>query len=147
MKRLLLALLVVLLLILTFPELREEARPHFEVGTAWAREQLDGPLSPALKPYRSIQTETEMSRVLNLLTGRRNRGRPPIGTAELPEFMRSMDLDSTATDAWGSSYWIVQSRDSLHLHSAGADLVRDTEDDMAIGIRYPEPDRRRRLRR
>lgn len=144
MKRLLLFLLLILLLILTFPDLRERARPHFDTGTTWAMEQLEGPLSPALRPYRSMQTETEMARVLNLLTGRRNRGQPPITTDELPGFMRSMDLDSSATDAWGSSYWITQTADSLFLHSAGGDLMRQTEDDLVEAIRYRAPDRGRR---
>lgn len=144
MKRLLLALLLVLLAVVTVPQLREEAAPHFRSGASWAGERLEGPLSPALKPIREIQTETEMSRVLNLLMQRRNRGEPPITTEELRDFMIRMDVDSTATDQWGGSYSIIQTQDSLFLRSPGADITAGTDDDMVIGIRYPAPDRRRR---
>ena len=147
MKRLLLAALLLVLLTLSIPALRERAMPKYRATGTWVWDRVEGPLSPALTPWRRMQTQAEMGRVVNLLIGWRNRGFPPPQTEDLPQFMLRASLDSTATDEWGSPYNLKLEPDSVFLQSYGPDRQLGTEDDIVVAIRYASPYRLRRPRR
>ena len=147
MKRLMLAVLLVVFLSMAVPPLRERAMPKYRAAGGWVWGVLDGPLSPVITPWRRIQTKSEMSRIATLLITSRNRGFPPPTTQELPQFMLRGSLDSTATDHWGSPYVVGTKPDTVYIRSAGPDLQYDTEDDILAPVRYPSPSRRRGTRR
>lgn len=138
MKRIFLALLLLVLVSLSVPPLRERAMPRYEAGASWLWSRLQGPLSPALTPWRRLETKNEMAHIANQLIVLRNRGGSPPRADELPEFLRQAHLDSTATDRWGSHYDVRLRADSLDLISPGPDLEMDTEDDLVVTIRFPD---------
>ena len=139
MSRLFLAILLVVLLSISVPQLRERAMPKYRAFGDWAWVHLEGPLTPALTPLRRTKTQTEMSQVINRAVNWRNRGFPPPETADLPEFMRAAGLDSTATDEWGLRYQVEIRPDSIYLRSGAQDRTLNTEDDMVVALRYPSP--------
>lgn len=147
MSRLFFAVLLVVLLSLSVPQLRERAMPKYRAFGAWAWVHLEGPLAPVLTPYRRTKTSAEMAQVVNRMVSWRNRGFPPPETQDLPLFMHQAGLDSTATDAWGTPFFVTIRPDSVHLQSAAQDLKPQTEDDLKTSIRYPSPYRLRRPRR
>lgn len=139
MKRLLLAGLILFLLSLTLPGLRSRAVPKYRGALAWTWQYLEGPMTPVLTPWRIVETQSEMGKILTELVAQRNRGRPPPTTDDLPGFMLRARLDSTATDMWGKRYDIFFQADSLYLRSAGPDTIFGSEDDLVSPVRYPRP--------
>ncbi len=144
MKRLLLAVALLILLSISIPALRDRAMPKYRAAGSWVWGVVDGPLTPVLTPYRRLETQSEMGEIMRALISRRNRGFPPPNEAELPAFMASEKLDSTATDVWGTRYNVLIQPDSLYLRSAGPDGELQTTDDIVDAIRYRSFDRRRR---
>lgn len=141
-KRIFLAILVAVLAVLLIPELRLRFQPEIEASRAWLGEKLEGPMSPVLTPYRTIQTQSTMSDATRELVRDRNRGkdRPrPIG---FNQYMLNRGIKTV--DEWGTPLMLDPTRDSVTVRSAGPDLQFWTEDDVAEQIRYPEPPRRRR---
>ena len=147
MSRLLLAILLVVLLSLSVPPLRERAMPRYRAMGDWAWVHLEGPVTPLLTPLRRTRTEAETGQVISRLITWRNRGFPPPQSAELPLFMKQAGLDSTALDAWGTPYQLHIRPDSVYLRSAAQDTMMMTEDDIVRPLRYPSPYRLRRPRR
>lgn len=145
MKRLLLAILLVVLLSVSVPALRSRAMPRYRALGSWIWGYLEGPVSPAFNPWRRMETKAEMAKIANQLIVLRNRGFPPPENEQLPEFVVRATDDSTATDAWGSSYDIRAGADSVYLRSPGADVEVGTEDDLIVALRFPSPYRRGRL--
>lgn len=144
MKRLLLAVVLLILLSISIPALRDRAVPKYRAAGSWVWGVVDGPLTPVLTPYRRLETQSEMGEIMRALISRRNRGFPPPNESELPAFMESVKLDSTATDVWGTRYNVLIQPDSLYLRSAGPDGELQTNDDIVDAIRYRSFDRRRR---
>lgn len=147
MKRLFLAVLLVVFLSLSIPPLRERAVPMYADGWGWVWERAEGPLAPALTPWRRMRTEAEMASVMNLFVGKRNRGEQPPDPATLPRVMERADLDPTATDYWGNPYLLEIRPDSIYLRSAAQDLQMNTPDDIVLALGYRNsfgPGRRRR---
>lgn len=144
MKRLLLAGVLLILLSISIPALRDRAMPKYRAAGSWVWGVVDGPLTPVLTPYRRLETQSEMGEIMRALIRRRNRGLPAPTEPELPAFMASAKLDSTATDMWGTRYHVLIQPDSLYLRSAGPDGELQTKDDIVDAIRYRSFNRRRR---
>lgn len=136
MKRLFVAGVLLVLLSLTIPALRERAMPKYRAAGTWVWGVVDGPLTPVLTPYRRLQTQSEMAEIKRELINRRNRGFPPPAPQDLPAFLGSVRLDSTATDKWGTPYYLMFQPDSIYLRSAGPDKEHQTDDDIVEAIRY-----------
>lgn len=136
MKRLFVAVVLLVLLSLTIPSLKERAMPKYRAAGAWIWDVVDGPLTPALTPYRRLETQSEMAEVKRALINRRNKGLPPPSQPELPAFMYGAGLDSTGTDKWGTEYYLMFQPDSIYLRSAGPDMEHQTDDDIVEAIRY-----------
>ena len=144
MKRLFLALLMVLFLSLAVPQLRERSMPKYREAAAWIWVRIEGPLAPALDPWREMRTRSEMAWVVRELLLWRNRGFPPPSSDEIAYFMERSGMDPTGTDEWGSSYHFQIRPDSVFLRSPGPDLTLETDDDLVLGLRYRSPYRFRR---
>lgn len=144
MKRLLLAVVLLILLSISIPALRDRAMPKYRAAGSWVWGVVDGPLTPVLTPYRRLETQSEMGEIMRALISHRNRGFPAPNEAELPAFMAGARLDSTATDVWGTRYNVLIQPDSFYLRSAGPDGELQTNDDIVDAIRYRSFNRRRR---
>jgi hypothetical protein len=144
MKRLLLAFLLLGMLTLTVPALRQRAQPRIDQSREWLGKRLEGPLSPVLTPYRRLKTQSQMGKAVSALVSRRNMGYPPPKPIEFQEFIQARELSPDGMDAWGAPYLLRQRRDSLDIISAGPDIQYHTDDDLVVSIRYEEPVRERR---
>ena len=146
MRRLFLAALMLVLLSLSVPSLRERAMPRYEAAGSWVWARLEPPLTPLLTPWRRMKTQSEMARITAEMVRRRNIGLPPPDPDALQIFTAHAGIDSTATDVWGTPYHFRIQPDSVFLRSAGQDLELETEDDLLEAIRYASPYRLRRFR-
>lgn len=142
MRRLFLAVVLLVLAVLLIPPVRHRAQPRIDQFRTWAGERLEGPLSPVLTPYRNIRARSEIGRVVTDLVAIRNRGLPPPRASEFRDFMLNRGLSETGNDPWGSPYVLVQEPDSLGIRSAGADLSYETDDDIIVKVRFPTRPRR-----
>lgn len=147
MKRLLLAILLLGLVTLLVPSLRQRAQPRIDSSREWLGVKLEGPMSPVLNPYRRLKTQSHMGQTVSALVALRNMGYPPPKPDELREFMASRELSPDGLDAWGVPFLLRQRRDSLDIISAGPDVEYNTEDDLVTSMRYRSPSSGRRTRR
>lgn len=145
MKRLFLAVLLMILAVLLIPSLRERAQPRIDASRIWLGERLEGPMGPALTPYRTLRTQTRMGEVVRLLIQDRNKGRTPPVPEEFNSYMIRRNLERT--DFWGVPLIMVQEPDSLAVISAGADMQYHSDDDIINKIRYAAPTYRQLRRR
>lgn len=142
MKRLILAVLIVTLATLLIPSFRQRAQPRIDASQEWLGEKLEGPLGPALTPYRTLRTQTRMGEVTRVLIQDRNRGIPAPLPGDFSTYVRGKGLDTH--DFWGLPLILEQEPDSLAVISAGRDLEYHTDDDVVEKIRYAAPAYRRR---
>ena len=147
MKRLLLAVMLLMLSVLLIPALRSRAQPGLDRFREAAGARMEGPMSPVLHPYRRLKTRTEISRVMTELIHARNLGYRRPDPADFQEFIAQQVEDEDGLDYWGSPYIAVPRADSLAVVSAGPDLQYYTEDDIVLEIRYGGPPRQIRRRR
>ena len=149
MKRLLLAALMLGLVTLLVPGLRERAQPRIDQSREVLGDKLEGPMSPVLTPYRRLKTQSQMGKVINELTRRRNMGYQAPRPGELADFIVARDLGPDGKDAWGAPLLLQQRQDSIDIISAGPDIEYHTDDDIILSIRYraPSPKSGRRSRR
>lgn len=136
-KNILFVLLLITLIVLLVPGMRERAQPRIDDSREWLGQQLEGPLSPILTPYRTLKTESRMGEAVRILIRDRNRGRRPPTPAGFEEFLVQRDIEPV--DAWGAPMLLDQEPDSLAIISAGADLEYRTDDDIVAKIRYAAP--------
>lgn len=146
MTRLLLALLLLFALSLSIPPLRERAVPKYRAFGEWAWGYLEGPMTPALTPMRRMETKAELAEIANQLILFRNRGYPPPAGQEITPFVQRATEDSTATDSWGSPYYLQPQGDSIYVRSAGPDAKLGTPDDLSVAVRFASPASNRRRR-
>lgn len=143
MKRIVLGVLVVALLILSVPPLRQRAQPTIDRISA----ALAGPLSPAVNPYRELEAEGAISKVIRAMVRDRNSGFIRPEDDEFTDYMVRKIEDEDGIDPWGTPYILQSTRDSVAVISAGPDLEYGTDDDIRESIRYGEPSEYRRSRR
>lgn len=136
MKRLFLAILMLGLVTLLVPSLRHRAQPHIDRSREILGEKLEGPLSPVLTPYRRLKTQSQMGKIINELTRRRNMGYEAPGPSELVDFLIARELSPDGRDAWGAPLLLQQRQDSLDIISAGPDIEYHTDDDIVLSLRY-----------
>lgn len=144
MKRIFLAILLLVLAVLLIPALRERAQPGIDASRTWMGEKLEGPMSPILTPYRTLRTQTRMGEAGRLLVRDRNRGRRPPTPEEFPDYLTRNNVE--LLDYWGAPLIIEQEPDSLAIISPGPDLEYRTDDDVVTKIRYAAPQYRFRRR-
>lgn len=145
MKRLVLAVLLVTLATLLIPSLRQRAQPRIDASREWLGEKLEGPMGPALTPYRTLRTQTRMGEVTRLLIQDRNRGIPAPLPGDFNDYMKRRGLETH--DFWGVPLIMEQEPDSLAVISAGRDLEYHSDDDIVEKIRYDAPTYRNFRRR
>lgn len=145
MGRIILAFLLLALVVLLTPQLREKVQPEIDTGREWLGAKLEGPLSPLLNRYRTLKTESAIDESIRNLVRHRNVGHRAPDPGELADYLTRRQL--SPTDAWGIPFMLDQETDSLAIMSAGPDLIFWTEDDLVKKIRYPAPRRSRSRRR
>lgn len=142
MKRILLVVVVLILLVLSVPPLRERAQPAIDRVSA----ALAGPLSPAVNPYRELEAQGAISKVVRAMVRDRNSGFLRPEADAFTEYMTQKVEEEDGIDPWGTPYIMQATRDSVGVVSAGPDLEYGTEDDIVQKIRYAEPTPSRRRR-
>lgn len=142
MKRLILAVLLLLLITLLVPPLRARAEPSMATAWAWTAGKLEGPLSPITNWYRGVRAEAELDKAVRLMVVQRNQGARLPEPTGLTEFLNRNDIAAEGLDPWDMPYLMVQEADSLALISAGPDRRYETEDDLVARVAH-----RRVLRR
>lgn len=139
MKQLFLAFVILILATLTIPPLEERAAPYYDRLGTFLWENLEGPLGPAINPWRAVRSEAEMGNVVRELIADRNRGLIRPDPDDFQEFIQRQVDDEDGLDFWGTPYILVPGRDSVAVVSAGPDREYETEDDLVTKIRYAEP--------
>lgn len=134
MTRLILAFLILILVVLTVPSLRERAEPHIEEGRLWLGARLEGPMTPVLTPYRRMKTQSYIDEATRRLIQDRNIGSPPPAAPDFRDYLLRHQLEPL--DGWGAPLVMEQRRDSLSIISPGPDMEYDTGDDIRNTIRY-----------
>lgn len=142
MTRLILAFLILILVVLTIPSLRQRAEPRIEEGRLWLGAHLEGPMTPVLTPYRRMKTQSYIDAVTVRLIRDRNIGSPAPAAPDFREYLLRHKLEPL--DGWGAPLVLEQRRDSLSIISPGPDMVYDTDDDIRNTIRYRDRGRTRR---
>lgn len=137
MTRLILAILILILVVLTVPSLRQRAQPHIEEGRLWLGARLEGPMTPVLTPYRRLKTQSSIDEATVRLIRDRNIGSPPPAAPEFREYLLRHQLEPL--DGWGAPLVLEQRSDSLTIISPGPDMEYDTDDDIRNTIRYRAP--------
>lgn len=139
MKKIFLAILILTLITVSVPSLRERANPHVDRMGSFLAGKLEGPLSPVLNPYRRLKSQSEIGELVRELVRHRNSGfvrpRPDV----FREYMQEQIEGEDGLDAWGSPYIMIPSQDSMAIVSAGPDLEYETDDDVVVKLRYPAP--------
>lgn len=134
MTRLILAVLILILVVLTVPSLRQRAQPHIEEGQLWLGARLEGPMTPVLTPYRRLKTQSYIDEATVRLIRDRNIGSPPPASPDFRDYLLRHELKPL--DGWGAPLVLEQQRDSLSIISPGPDMEYDTDDDIRNTIRY-----------
>ena len=135
-KRIFLGALILVLITVSVPSLRERANPHVDRLGSFMAEKLEGPLSPVLNPYRRLKSQSEMGKVVRELIRDRNFGIARPRPDMFREYMQREVEDEDGLDAWGSPYIFMLGQDSVTIMSAGPDLEYETDDDVVAKIRY-----------
>jgi hypothetical protein len=136
MKRMILAVLLLLLVVLSVPPLRERADPYVAVAGGWTAERMAGPLSPVSNWYKRIRAEAELDKAARLMVGQRNQGVRLPAPEGVSEFLHRNEIAVQGLDPWGTPYLMVQEADSVALISAGPDGRYETQDDLVA--RFPQ---------
>ncbi len=139
MRRLFLGILILLLATLLVPSLREKTAPHYDRFGNWAAEKLEGPLSPALNPWRRLRSQSAMGEAVRELIQDRNQGFIRPNPDDFRSYLQRKIDGEDGLDAWGTPYILVPTQDSVSIVSAGPDREYDTEDDVVATIRYGTP--------
>lgn len=145
MKRIILAFLMVALVTLLIPELRQRVQPKIDESREWLGVKLERPLKPIYTRYRTLKTQARIDETITNLVRNRNIGQSPPAPSELRDYLTKHDIEPL--DAWGAPLLLEQEPDSLSILSAGPDMEYGTDDDLVSKIRYRAPPRGRLLRR
>lgn len=139
MSRAVLAVLLLGLAVLLIPGLRQRAQPRIDETREWLGQKLEGPMSPVLTPFRTVETTTRIDQAVRLLIRERNRGSHPPQPDDFSSFLRRRG--ARYQDGWGAPLIIIQEPDSIIVMSAGEDREYRTPDDLVRKIRYRAPRR------
>ncbi len=136
MKRWLLVLLLVWLVYLLVPGVRERVAPP--AAELWARAgaSVEGPLSPITDRYRRVRAESNLKKAARLLVTESTMGQRAPPPHELPAFLKRHDIVPDGLDPWGMPYRMVEEPDSLALVSAGPDRTYGTGADVVVRLPY-----------
>ncbi len=134
-KKVLVPLLLAAGLLSAVPSLRARTLSHLRpaVGRAYAvaRPLIDRVLNPLFR----WSTRNEEEQYLLILRNRANLGEPLPRPSEFRAFAaRSAISARDGNDRWGSPYYLVLTRDSIRVGSAGPDLERGTDDDVVSSV-------------
>lgn len=115
MGRIFWILVLALVAVLTVPPLRERARPQIEF---------------ALNPLYRWEAKNRVNEIYRVLERERAQG----GAIPLPQnfntFLVERDGAGAAVDPWNVPFFLVATRRSYHVGSAGPDRQRGTADDI-----------------
>lgn len=138
-RRIFLGVLVLGLAVLTIPPLRRPAQPHLDRFREFLGEQLEGPLSPVVNPYRKLDSEATIGKVVRELVRDRNMGYERPAPDDFVAYVQREVEGEDGLDAWGVPYLLFPDPDSLAIISAGPDRSYHTEDDIVVKMRYAAP--------
>jgi hypothetical protein len=139
MSRLLLAFVLLGIAVLLIPGLRHRAEPRIQESREWLGQKLEGPLSPVLTPFRTVETKTRIDQAVRYLIRERNRGGRPPQPDDFADFLRRRG--AAYRDGWGAPLILIQEPDSVQVLSAGEDREYRTHDDLSRKIRFRAPRR------
>ena len=103
-KRILVVLVLLVLLVLTVPPLRERAQPAIDRFNALVGWTVEGPLSPAVNPYRELEAQSTLQKVMRELVQDRNSGYVRPDEDEFQDYMARKLPGESVTDPWGTPY-------------------------------------------
>ncbi len=119
----------------TVPALRERVEPR--VVPVWdsGLRRLDPVIEWAMVPVHRWAAEHEAQAIARMIRSRAERsGNLPL-PSEFPDYLRrNWRGGKQGRDPWGNWYYLVVSRDSITVGSAGPDGERNTEDDIRASV-------------
>lgn len=131
MKKLFLFLVIAAGAIGSVPPLKERAQPFYGPVLERAADVLDPVLSRALDPVFRWSARNETEQLIRLIEEQENAGQPLPRPTQFSRFIEENNLSGRgANDPWGSPYYLQLTRREIRVGSAGADLTRDTPDDV-----------------
>lgn len=115
----------------TVPSLRERVEPR--VVPVWdsALRRADPIIKRAKVPIDRWAAQHEAQAIARMIRSRGGLPRP----SEFPDYLRqNWRGGRQGRDPWGNWYYLVVSRDSITVGSAGPDRERNTEDDIRASV-------------
>ena len=116
MSKVFLFILLLIAVVVLVPPVRERAKPH---------------LAFALDPLNEWTARNRVAEISNLIKRADATGRPLPTDAEFSRFVDIEDMRQNASiDPWGMPYYLVATRRSFQVGSAGKDREVGTTDDI-----------------
>jgi hypothetical protein len=115
MGRIFWILVLALVAVLTIPPLRERARPQIEY---------------AMNPIYRWEARNRVNEIYRVLERERAQGGGIPRPQEFNQFLASRDGAAAAMDPWNEPFFLVASRRTYYVGSAGPDRQRGTTDDI-----------------
>jgi hypothetical protein len=116
MSRLAGLLIILLLVLIMFPPVRERLLPYAQ---------------PALDPMYEWSAKNRVTSLAKFVEEQESLGFPPPEPHEFSAFVERRDLQENASmDPWGSRYYLRLMRDTYYVGSPGRDRIEGTADDV-----------------
>ncbi|MEJ2187335.1 MAG: hypothetical protein P8Z36_15595 [Gemmatimonadota bacterium] len=135
MKKLFVALVIVVAALSAFPSLRARAAP--QLAPLWhdVRRLLKKPLRPFVTPVQKQHANSEVLEIMRALKESVFRDARVPRTGDFTRWVNARNLtDHNGLDPWGKPYTLLQSRDTLYVVSPGPDTTLNTADDIKAGF-------------
>jgi hypothetical protein len=114
-SRILWGLVIALAVVVMVPQLRARARPQIEY---------------VLNPVYRWEARNRVHDVQRVLVRERSQGATLPRPRDFPQFLAAREGQRAALDPWNEPYYLVTTRRSFRVGSAGPDRVRNTTDDI-----------------
>jgi hypothetical protein len=115
LSRILWGLVIALAVVLMVPQLRARARPQIEY---------------VLNPVYRWEAKNRVHDVQRVLVRERSQGASLPRPRDFTQFLAAREGAQAALDPWNEPYYLVTTRRSFRVGSAGPDRVRNTTDDI-----------------
>jgi hypothetical protein len=117
-------LVLALIAVLTVPPLRERARPQIEY---------------VLNPIYKWDARNRVNEIYRVLERERAQGGGMPRPRDFTEFLAARDGADASVDPWKVPFFMVESRHTYYVGSAGPDRLRGTADDIVSKTGVSEP--------
>lgn len=134
-KKLILLLVVFAVASATVPALRERVEPRVVPVWDTGLRRLEPVIELAMVPVHRWLAQHEAQSIARMLHSRAGASdRLPL-PSDFPDYLRrNWRGGKQGRDPWGNWYYLVVSRDSITVGSAGPDGERNTEDDIRASV-------------